>query len=243
MATENVVTNDSHSGDTRSKKERTMKTNRFTLVVVSFVLFVSMACSISQARSTLATGSGLQAQATPYLQVTSDARRGREGTQYWKSTLPGSFYVRSWRGPIAEISGLPWMKLSYDMISGDITEVEFGMTELTYKFLDAEFISHPELIPHILASSLPEEFGMTDPIWGVVSSSTITNGVQQFSFLSPGCERWVFNYTTDQMTGGVTPLDISSDTSSCTGEQSKPDAFHLYKSGSCACLVLNRCGC
>ena len=52
MITESVVTNDSHSGDTRSKKERTMKTNRFTLVVVSFVLFVSMACSIFQAQPT-----------------------------------------------------------------------------------------------------------------------------------------------------------------------------------------------
>jgi len=202
-----------------------MKTNRFTIVVASFVLFVSMACSISQARSTSATGSGLQTQATTYLQVSSDVRRGRQGSQYWKGTLPGSFYARSWRGPIAEISGLPWMMFSYDIISGDIASVDFGMTELTYKILDDEFLSTFEFPANSDASSLPEELGLTGPIWRLVGSQTITMGVKQFSFVSPGCERWVFNYTTDQMTGGVTNLD----TSGCSGEQSKPDAFHLYK--------------
>jgi len=230
-----------------------VKTNRFALVVLSFVLLVSMAsCGKPQIQPTPATGSGSQTQstnpvvqtssvppeATPYLQVTPDASSGRVGTQYWKGTFPDSFYILWMIGPVneiiigpaVEISGLPWMILTYDKISGDITSVDFGMTEVTYKMLDDRYLPGFEYPANLDASNLPEELGLTGPIWGLVSSytlagDTINMGVQQFSFLWSNGERWTFNYTSDQMTGGVENLDPTT----YLGRQSKTNAFHLYR--------------
>lgn len=203
-----------------------MKTKCFALTVLSFVLFVSMACSISQAQSTVPP------EATPYLQVTSDASSGREGTQYWKGTLPDSFYLLGMNGPIhgpfVEFSGIPFMVLGYDMISGDVTSVDFGMSEVTYKILDSSWSLSFEYPANSDASSLPRELGLTGPVWRFVGSNTLNGlinmGVQQFSFRH-GYEKWTFNYTSDQMTGGIENLDPNG----YSGFQSKTNAFHLYR--------------
>jgi hypothetical protein len=207
-----------------------VKTRRSTLNVLLFVLLVSMACSISQARSTnpVVQTSSVPPEATPYLQVTSDASSGREGAQYWKGAIPDSYYMLDSHGvPIVEMSGIPWMMLTYDKISGDITSVFFGMSEVTYKILDDKYSAFEYSDPDVDAGTLPKELGLTGWVWNEAAADgdQINMGVQQFSFVWFNCERWVFNYTTDQMTGGVTNLD----TNLFTGRQSKTNAFHLYK--------------
>lgn len=211
-----------------------MKTNRSALVIVLSALFVSMACSISQAQPTnpVVQTSSVPPEATPYLQVTPDASSGRVGTQYWKGTFPDSFYLLgSQKVPDIEISGISWMVLTYDKISGDVTSVEFGMSGLTWKLLPSPSIGvdYPEGFdwpPNDDAVTLPKELGLTGPIWRLASSDTINMGVQQFSFLLSNCERWTFNYTSDQMTGGIGNLGPAM---SCFGRQSETNAFHLYK--------------
>jgi hypothetical protein len=201
-----------------------------------------MACSISQAQSTVPP------EATPYLQVTSDASSGREGTQYWKGTLPDTFttlgYYETWGKPVVEISGIPWMILTYDMISGDITHVDVGMTEVTYKVLivDPNEPDDPDAQVHLAVDSYLDDssywkdramsiMGITGPIYVLAGAegSEINMGVQSFSFKYfsvDGCpEKWTFNYTSDQMTGGIENLDPTV----YFGRQSKTNAFHLYR--------------
>ncbi len=218
-----------------------MKTRRSTLIVVSFVLFASMACSILQARpaNPVAQTSSVPPEATPYLQVTPDARGGREGARYWKGALPDSFYLLNSHGmPAIEISGISWMILTYDRVSGDITSFSFGMSEVTHKILSDEYSSDFQYLPNADASTYPGELGLTGPVWELVGSDTFNGlnaGVQQFSFVlsnnEAGCERWTFNYTSDQMTGGVVNLNPTNLDDNCNfwNRQSKTNAFHLYK--------------
>jgi hypothetical protein len=217
-----------------------VKTRRSTLIIVSFVLFVSMACSFLQARpaNPVAQTSSVPPESTPYLQVTPDASGGGEGAQYWKGAFPDSFYWLNSHGvPAIEISGMSWMILAYDKISGDITSFNFGMSEVTYKLLSDEYSSDFQYLPNADASTFPVELGLTGPVWELVGSDTLNGlnaGVQQFSFVLPnnesGCERWTFNYTSDQMTGGVENLDPTNpDNCSFWNRQSKTNAFHLYK--------------
>ncbi|MFH1447021.1 MAG: hypothetical protein ABIG43_06400 [Chloroflexota bacterium] len=196
-----------------------------------------MACGISQAQSNPVVQTS-SVPPTLYLQVTSDASSGREGTQYWKGTLPDSFYLLDSHGvPAIEISGISWMILTYDKISGDITSFDFGMSEVTYKILSDEYSSGFEYRANADASTFPRELGLTGPVWTEIGSDTLNGlnvGVQQFSFVlsnNVDCERWTFNYTSDQMTGGVENLNPTNLDSNCNfwNRQSKTNAFHLYR--------------
>ena len=195
-------------------------------------LFLNLktASEILQAQSTspAVQTSSVPSEATPFLQVTTDASSGREGTQYWKGTFPDIFYQNDSQGTGTldiEISGISWMVLTYDKISGDITSVEFGMSEQTYKILPSRIHDWKDgwhCPPNDDAVNLPKELGLTGPIWRWRSSDNINMGVQQFSWENE-CERWVFNYTSDLMTGTL----INKGGSCCY--QSETNAFHLYK--------------
>jgi hypothetical protein len=219
-----------------------MGTNRFALLVLSFVLLVSMvSCGGSRAQTTnpVVQIFSVPPENTPYLQVTPDVSSGSVGTQYWKGTFPDSFYLLDSHGvPAIEISGISWMILTYDKVSGDIASFDFGMIEVTYKILSDEYSSDFEYLANDDASTYPIELGLTGPVWILMSSDTLNGlnaGVQQFSFVFPNtgvaCERWTFNYTSDQMTGGIENLHHPDPDGDCSfwNRQSKTNAFHLYK--------------
>lgn len=171
---------------------------------------------------------------------------GAEGYQYWKSNDNASYDLFNIYGDKARrVTGKPFLVLTYDKISLEITDCEFGLSEVTQEAISNpnDFPAPPEPTLDASAIDFHEKLGLNSPVdlcvsWNIdlpggISKSEIINGVQQFSFLHPAnaigpggnSEKWIFNYTSVSMTGGVTNLD----TNNFTGRQSATNAFILHK--------------
>jgi hypothetical protein len=208
-----------------------MKTNRFTLMVVSFVLLASMACGILQIKLPAVTG--------------LSAGGGAVGYQYWKGAMPNSYNVLNIYGdPAIQVTGIPFMVLTYDKVTLEVTDLEFGFSEVTQKAIPNpnDFPGMAEPTVDANAIDFYKKLGLKSSVILIVSwnvqvpggvSKSIINGVQQFSFLHPvngigpnkNKEKWIFAYTSSDMMGGVTNLD----TYGFSGRQSKTNAIKLYQ--------------
>lgn len=172
---------------------------------------------------------------------------GAAGYSYWKGPIPGSYYVLNIDGIRAtKVTGKPWMVLEYDKISGDIIDLEFGLSEVTI-----ERVSNLSAItpPMVEASwvDFAEKLGLKGPVdmivtWNnysisAVSHSGITYGPGTFSFRNGSSvnryqEEWTFTYSKvadfNRMVGGVKNIvDIENDI--IFGRDSEPQAFQLMK--------------
>jgi len=166
---------------------------------------------------------------------------GAEGYQYWKSNDNASYYLLDFDGKQAtKVTGKPFLVLTYDKISLEITDCEFGLSEVTQEIIAEGGIPEPTLDAEMI--DFHEKLGLKNPVdlcvsWNVDLpggvSKSIINGVQQFSFLHPAnaigpgknSEKWIFNYTSDTMTGGVTNVD----TYYFLGRDSETNALILQK--------------
>lgn len=177
--------------------------------------------------------------------TSSNGTGGAEGYQYWKGDIPNSSYFLNIYGERAlKVTGKPFMVLTYDRISLEITDCQIGLSEVTqeaipnpsnfpeapYPTLDANMIYFHEKLDLKSPVALLVSWNVNLP--GGVSKSPITNGVQNFSFRSGYCvggvgytEEWRFNYTSDLMTGDVKNLD----TTDYMGGESETNAFKLIK--------------
>ncbi|HEX7608954.1 MAG TPA: zinc ribbon domain-containing protein [Candidatus Cryosericum sp.] len=145
---------------------------------------------------------------------------GADNYEYWNSPTDSSYYLlNSSRVPAVKVTGKPFMVLTRDRISLDITDCEFGLSEVTQEGGDEGF---PEPTLNAEMIDFHEKLGLKSPVDLIVSWSLdlpgggnktpIVNGVQQFSFLHPAnaigpgknSEKWLFNYTGAEMEGGVT---------------------------------------
>ncbi len=194
-----------------------MKANRFTLVVLSLVLFVSMACGISQAQPTSATGRVLKVSPTVDM-------GGAGSVQYWKGAFPvtltqwgfgnqdeadcsdGDCGILTFQ-PQMEWTGIPWMVLGYDKISLKITTVVFGLSEVKYKVLNGVTLPYDPCVVGGGAIQGADKLDLKGCILLVTASTQITNSVQQFSFTDLlGSTGFTFAYTSDEMMGSATIL-------------------------------------
>lgn len=163
----------------------------------------------------------------------SEGDSGAEAYQYWKSSFNASYDLLNFAGtPATTVTGKPFLVLTYDRISLEITDCEFGLSEVTQKIIAEGGIYEPTLNAEMIY--FHEKLGLQSPValcvsWG---NKSIVNGVQQFSFLSSAVigpaknsEKWIFNYTSGTMTGGVTNLD----TYYFLGRQSETNAFKMVK--------------
>jgi len=116
---------------------------------------------------------------------------GAEGYQYWKGDIPNSYYLLNIYGERArKVTGKPFMVLTYDRISLEITDCEFGLSEVTQEAIPnpSNFPAPPE--PTLDANTIyfHEKLDLKSPVallvcWnnvnlpGGVSKSPITNGV------------------------------------------------------------------
>jgi hypothetical protein len=159
---------------------------------------------------------------------------GAEAYQYWKNFTKSSYDLLKFDGIHATtVTGKPFLVLTYNRISLEITDCEFGLSEVTQKIIADGGIYEPTLDAETI--DFHEKLGLQSPVdlcvsWG---NKSIVNGVQQFSFLHPAnaigpgknSEKWIFNYTSGTMTGGVTNVD----TYYFLGRQSETNAFKLVK--------------
>ena len=174
---------------------------------------------------------------------------GPEGYQYWQGDIPNSFYTLNAFGERGtQVTGKPYMILKYNNITNEITDLEFGLSEVTQVELAHSEGLVAAFVPldpaggveayKILDLKSPTvtlvEWYATIPSAGVeVGKKDLINGVQQFSFVRWGCgvgfgeicENWTFTYTNGTMTGGVTNLD----TYIYMGNDSEPNAFNLLR--------------
>jgi hypothetical protein len=167
---------------------------------------------------------------------------GAEGYQYWKSNDNASYYLLDFYGEqTTKVTGKPFLVLTYDKITLDITDCEFGLSEVTQEIIADGGIYEPTLDAGTI--DFHEKLSLKSPVdlcvsWSINlpggdNKSTIINGVQQFSFLHPAnaigpgknSEEWIFNYTNVTMTGGVTNVD----TYYFLGRESGTNAFILRK--------------
>lgn len=167
---------------------------------------------------------------------------GAEGYQYWKGVMPNTYQEFNILGqPALQVTGIPFMVLTYDKISLDITDIEFGFSEVNQKVIPSD-LALPPMPTLDTTIDFQEKLGLKSPIillvpWNVQVpggvGKSITNGVQEFSFEYPAngigpsknVEKWKFAYTSWDMMGGVTNLD----TTSFLGRQSETNAFKLQK--------------
>jgi hypothetical protein len=159
---------------------------------------------------------------------------GAEGYQYWKSNDNASYYLLDFYGEqTTRVTGKPFLVLTYDKITLDITDCEFGLSEVTQEIIADGGIYEPTLDAGTI--DFHDKLGLKSPVDLCVSwlSKSIVNGVQQFSFLHPAnaigpgknYENWIFNYTNITMTGGVTNVD----TYYFLGRESGTNVFILRK--------------
>ncbi len=167
---------------------------------------------------------------------------GAEAYQYWKNTTESSYYLLDSYGKrVTKVTGKPFLVLTYNKVSLDITDCEFGLSEVTQVQLAGGGVPEPTLDAESI--DFYKKLGLKSPVdlivsWNVnlpegINKSTIENGVQQFSFLHPAnalgpgknSEKWVFNYTNETMTAGVTNVD----TYYFFGRDSEINAFKLLK--------------
>ena len=199
-----------------------MKTKLFTLIVLSFVLFVSTACSNLLAQPTSAKD--------PVLKVSPTVDMGgAESVHYWKgafpvtTTAPGQPVGVKW-------TGIPWMVLEQDKVSLKITTVVLGMSESTYELPGGGSLpwTMEELcLPQGSRTPDMDKLEIKGCILIMASSVEVENGVQQFSFKNPtGDVGFVFNYTSDQMEGTASILDGSVPLRVYSTE---PNAIKLYR--------------
>lgn len=163
---------------------------------------------------------------------------GAVGYQYWRGDIPNSYYVLNIYGERArKVSGKPFMVVKYDKVSLQITDCEFGLSEVSQEAVTnpSNLAAAPE--PTLDASTIDyhTKLDIKSPVvllagWG--SKSTIANGVQNFSFSrgsSPGGvgynENWAFSYDSVSMWGGVRNID----TTYYLGNDSANNAFSLLK--------------
>jgi hypothetical protein len=181
----------------------------------------------------------------PHISLPGGGGDGAEDYQYWKGEIPNSYYLLNIYGErAAKVTGKPFMILKYDKVTLEITDCEFGLSEVTQ-----EGISNPSDTPAPPEPTLDaevidfhEKLGLKSPVDAIVSwninlpggvSKSITNGVQQFSFIHPtngigpgsNSEKWTFVYTSGIMTGGVENID----TYYYMGRESETNAFNLLK--------------
>lgn len=173
--------------------------------------------------------------------TSSDGTGGTEAYQYWKSNDTASYYLLDYDGNQAtKVTGKPFLVLTYDKISLEITDCEFGLSGVTQELITQTGTYEPTLDSSTI--DFRQKLGLRSPVDLAVSwnvdvpggvSKSIVNGVQQFSFVYPAngigpsknLEKWTFNYTNTSMTGGVTNIDINN----YTGRSSGTNVFVLQK--------------
>lgn len=173
--------------------------------------------------------------------TSSNGTGGADGYQYWESNDNASYYLLDFYGNRAtKVTGKPFLVLTYDKISLEITDCEFGLSEVTQELITSTGIYEPTVDSSTI--DFHQKLDLKSPVDLAVSwnvnlpggvNKSITNGVQQFSFLHPAnaigpgknSERWTFNYTNTSMTGGVTNLDNTD----YSGRVSETNVFILQK--------------
>lgn len=166
---------------------------------------------------------------------------GAVGYSYWKGPTPGSYYVLNINGQRAmKVTGKPYMVLAYDKISGDIIDLEFGLSEVTIERVpnpsDMGAITPPTVDANWV--DFYEKLDLKSPVDTAVtysSHSEITYGPGTFSFRSnqsagfgPWSEEWSFSYDANKMVGGVKNIaDIGNNL--IFGRDSETEAFKLTK--------------
>lgn len=159
---------------------------------------------------------------------------GAEGYQYWTGALPCSYYLLDFDGNRAlKVTGKPFLVLTYDKISLDITDCEFGLSEVTQVgIIQGSGVIEPTFDAATI--DFHEKLGLQGPVVRCVSwgSKSIVNGAQNFSFTAnpaigtgPNSEKWIFTYLSWTMSGGVT----NRDTNYFSGRESETNAFSLSK--------------
>ena len=155
----------------------------------------------------------------------SDETVGATGVQYWKGAFPvtltqygyGNMQEIASRGgsgvltfqPQMEWSGVPWMVLGYDKVSLKVTTVGFGLSEVTYKVVNGVPLPYDPCAVAIKGSDVQgaDKLDLQGCILLVTGGTSVTNGVQQFSFTDPlGSTGFTFVYTSDDMEGSATVL-------------------------------------
>lgn len=157
--------------------------------------------------------------------------------EYWKGDIPNVCYILNMVGERAlKLTGKPFMVLTYNRITHEIVDFEFGLSEVTQEglstkaklpvfwepTLDAGGFNYREKLD--LKSPVLIFVGWNISVPGYTSNKSITNGVQNFSTRS-NKEEWKFNYTSSLMEGYVKNLD----TSTYSGRESESMAFKLMK--------------
>lgn len=231
----------------KPKSTKKVVTCLIIIVLVGFVIFaVYLAGNFLLPKIDLSSLEHLNLLSTP--QTGLPFGSGPVGYQYWKGDMPNSYYLLNIYGERArQVTGKPFMVLTYDKTTLEITDVEFGLSEVTQIALanPSDFPAPPE--PTLDANNIDfyKVLDLKSPVDMLVGWSaqypggegrSINNGVQQFSFLGPlftfgpirgtATESWTFTYTSSIMTGGVTNLDT---TYYVGGTESETNAFNLRK--------------
>lgn len=146
--------------------------------------------------------------------------------RFWQGGLSTNFYyiVNIYGDRAVKVTGRPFMVEKFNNITLQILDIEFGMSEVTQVAIpNANNFAAP-LEPYINATSIDynSKFNLQGNVvllstWNTGSGkSSITNGVQNFSFKegsSPGGvgynEQWSFTYTSGLMTGDVKNIDTT----------------------------------
>lgn len=167
---------------------------------------------------------------------------GTVGYQYWKGDIPNSYYTLNFYGERArKVTGKPFMVLTYDKITLQITDCEFGLSEVTQVAITNPSNSPAAPEPTLEAGSIDYQTKLNlkspvDLIVGWKSKSSINNGSLNgsptFSFntgSSPGGvghnELWSFSNNNVSMWGDVKNID----TTYYLGRDSDSKAFSLLK--------------
>jgi hypothetical protein len=167
---------------------------------------------------------------------------GTVGYQYWKGDIPNSYYTLNFYGERArKVTGKPFMVLTYDKITLQIIDCEFGLSEVTQVAITNPSNSPAAPEPTLDAGSIDYQTKLNlkspvDLIVGWRSKSSINNGSLNgsptFSFntgSSPGGvghnELWSFSNNNVSMWGDVKNID----TTYYLGRDSDSKAFSLLK--------------
>ncbi len=162
---------------------------------------------------------------------------GNVGYEYWKGDIPNACYILNCDGERAlKLTGKPFMVLTYNKITHEIIDFEFGLSEVIQQGLSTKNKSPVFPEPTLYAENFfyQEKLDLKSPVislvgWdssfpGYTSKKSITIGVQNFSTRSDK-EEWKFNYTSSLMEGDVKNLDNNL----YAGRESESKAFKLMK--------------
>lgn len=189
--------------------------------------FIARVIALAVAFSLISCGGGGGGDSTgPGIGTDTGTVGGTVGYQYWKEDIPSSYYTLNFYGERArKVTGKPFMVLTYDKITLQIIDCEFGLSEVTQVAITNPSNSPAAPEPTLDAGSIDYQAKLNlkspvDLIVGWKSKSSINNGSlngsPSFSFntgSSPGGvgrnELWSFSNNNVSMWGDVKNIDTT----------------------------------